>query len=87
MKHSLINQRILEEARYLIDKKCTLRQASKVLLVSKSTIHKDVTKILPLINPFLADEVRKVLDFNKSERTIRGGLATQKKYLNKKNIK
>ena len=87
MKYSLIEQRILEEARYIIDTKCTIRQASNVLLVPKSTIHKDITKTLESINPVLADEVRLVLDFNKSERHIRGGLATKKKYLQKNSFK
>ena len=49
--------------------------------VSKSTIHKDVTERLLQINPSLAGEARKVLDLNKSERHIRGGLATREKYL------
>ena len=49
--------------------------------MSKSTIHKDVTERLAQINPSLAAETREILDLNKSERHIRGGLATRKKYL------
>ncbi|MDE7020093.1 MAG: sporulation transcriptional regulator SpoIIID, partial [Lachnospiraceae bacterium] len=51
--------------------------------ISKSTVHKDVTDRLMQINPALASEARKVLDINKSERHIRGGLATREKYLHK----
>ncbi|MBO5131127.1 MAG: sporulation transcriptional regulator SpoIIID, partial [Romboutsia sp.] len=58
----------------------TVRQTAKTFGVSKSTIHKDVTERLEEINPSLAQEVKKVLEKNKSERHIRGGLATKKKY-------
>lgn len=87
MNYSLIEQRILEEARYLIDTKCTVRQAADALLTSKSTIHKDLTERLVSVNPALANEVRLVLDFNKSERHIRGGLATKRKFLQKNSFK
>ena len=56
-------------------------QTAKVFNVSKSTAHKDVTARLMEINPELAREVRKVLDVNKQERHIRGGMATKEKYL------
>jgi putative DeoR family transcriptional regulator (stage III sporulation protein D) len=52
--------------------------------VSKSTVHKDVTSRLNEINPALAREARGVLDINKSERHIRGGLATREKYMHEK---
>mgnify|MGYP000189444167 CR=1 FL=1 len=59
----------------------TVRQTAKQFRISKSTVHKDVTERLLQINPSLAHETRKVLDTNKSERHIRGGLATREKYL------
>ena len=65
---------------YIIDEKATVRQAAKKFGVSKSTVHKDVSDRLIYINKSLAIEVRKVLDINKAERHIRGGLATKEKY-------
>ncbi len=62
----------------------TVRQTAQKFGVSKSTVHKDVSERLIYINPSLASEVRKVLDVNKAERHIRGGLATKEKYLHKK---
>ena len=70
-----IEKRAVEIAYYIIEKKATVRQTAKKFGVSKSTIHKDVTERLLQINPTLAAEV------NKSERHIRGGLATREKYL------
>jgi putative DeoR family transcriptional regulator (stage III sporulation protein D) len=58
-----------------------VRQTAKQFGISKSTVHKDVTERLLQINPVLAGDARKVLDMNKSERHIRGGLATREKYL------
>lgn len=74
-----IETRTLKEARHIIEHKCTIRQAAVALGGSKSSVHKDVTERLSIINPSLANTVRKVLDKNKAERHIRGGLATQKK--------
>ncbi|CDA56848.1 14 kDa transcription factor [Roseburia intestinalis] len=71
----------MEIARYIIDNNTTVRQAAKHFGISKSTVHKDVTERLVQVNPSLAAEARKVLDVNKSERHIRGGLATREKYL------
>ena len=62
----------------------TVRQAAKHYGISKSTVHKDVTERLHQISPTLSTEVRMVLDVNKSERHIRGGLATKEKYLHQK---
>lgn len=75
-------------AKYILEKNTTVRQTAKTFGVSKSTIHKDVTERLKEINPSLAKEVKNVLDKNKSERHIRGGLATKLKYEkeNKKNV-
>lgn len=76
-----IEERALEIGEYIVDSNATVRQAAKRFGVSKSTVHKDVTDRLMEINPALAREARKVLDVNKSERHIRGGLATKEKYL------
>lgn len=71
---------------YIIENKATVRAAAKCFGVSKSTVHKDVTARLRKINPQLFRQVRKVLEKNKSERHLRGGLATRDKYLRKKEI-
>ena len=76
-----IEERAMEIARYIIDNNTTVRQAAKHFGISKSTVHKDVTERLVQVNPSLAAETRKVLDVNKSERHIRGGMATKEKYL------
>jgi putative DeoR family transcriptional regulator (stage III sporulation protein D) len=67
-------------AKYILEKNTTVRQTAKNFGVSKSTIHKDVTERLEEINPSLAEEVKMVLEKNKSERHIRGGMATKLKY-------
>ena len=76
-----IEERAIEIANYIIEERTTVRQAAKKFGVSKSTIHKDVTDRLVQINPSLASKAREILDLNKSERHIRGGLATREKYL------
>lgn len=76
-----IEERAVTIAQYIIDSKATVRQAAGRFGVSKSTIHKDMTERLPLINHSLAENVREVLDINKSERHIRGGMATKEKYM------
>jgi putative DeoR family transcriptional regulator (stage III sporulation protein D) len=73
-------QIICLEAQYIIEHNATVRQASKELGRSKSTIHYDIRRNLPYINKALAIQVEKILENNKQERTIRGGLATQAKY-------
>ena len=75
-----IEERTIELANYIIENKATVRTAAKKFGVSKSTVHKDVTERLNKINSRLAAEVRSVLDENKSERHLRGGMATKKKY-------
>ena len=79
-----IEERALELARYIIDTNATVRATAKKFRVSKSTVHKDITERLQEINPGLAAEVKSVLDSNKAERHIRGGLATKEKYLHSK---
>ena len=76
-----IEARAVEIAQYTIEHNATVRQTAKQFGISKSTVHKDITERLEQINPTLARETRKVLDVNKSERHIRGGLATREKYL------
>ena len=78
---SYIEERAVEIAKYIIDNNATVRESAKQFGISKSTVHKDVTERLSQVNPTLAREARKVLDVNKSERHIRGGLATREKYL------
>lgn len=75
-----IEERAINIANYIIDQNATVRQTAKAFGVSKSTVHKDVTDRLMQINPALARQARKVLDVNKSERHIRGGMATKEKY-------
>ena len=76
-----IEERAVEIAVYIIENNATVRQTAKQFRISKSTVHKDVTERLLQINPSLAARARVVLDVNKSERHIRGGLATREKYL------
>lgn len=76
-----IEVRAVEIAEYIVEYNATVRQTAKKFGVSKSTVHKDVTERLIQVNPSLAHAARKVLDVNKSERHIRGGLATKEKYL------
>lgn len=78
-----IEERALEIGNYILENKATVRYAAKKFGVSKSTVHKDVSERLAYINPGLAKEVRKILDVNKAERHIRGGLATKEKYMHK----
>lgn len=76
-----IEERVLELAHYIVETGATVRSAAAKFRVSKSTVHKDITERLQEINPGLAAEVKAVLDNNKAERHIRGGLATREKYL------
>lgn len=76
-----IEERVLEIAYYILENKTTVRKAAKKYNISKSTVHKDVTERLGDLNPSLAAQVHLVLDKNKAERHIRGGLATKEKYL------
>ena len=73
-------ERCIRLARYMLQHKTTVRDTSKVFGISKSTVHKDVTVKLKQISPGLYHEIRQLLDLNKQERHIRGGLATKRKY-------
>ena len=72
--------RARELAVYIIENRATSRQAAKHFGLSKSTVHKDLSERLPLANRALYLSVREILDQNRAERHIRGGLATRKKY-------
>lgn len=75
-----VEDRCLQLAEYIINHKTTVRACANVFGVSKSTVHKDVTERLRKINLQLYNKVKNVLEVNKSERHIRGGLATKQKY-------
>ena len=75
-----LEQRACELAVYMIETGATVRNAAKHFGVSKSTVHKDISCRLKKIDPTLYRKVRRVLDLNKQERHIRGGIATQRKY-------
>ncbi len=81
MKNDSIEKRVILLAHYIIDSKDTVRGAAKKFNVSKSTVHKDVSERLKEVSPSLYEEVRKVLNENKAERHIRGGMATKLKYI------
>ena len=76
-----IEERAIEAANYFIDTRATVRQTADKMGISKSTVHKDITERLVRIRPMLAAQARVVLDANKAERHIRGGLASREKYL------
>ena len=75
-----IQKRVLEISNYIIESSATVRQTATVFGVSKSTVHKDVTERLPLINEFIAAQVKDILENNKAEPHLRGGMATKLKY-------
>ena len=75
-----IEQRTLELAQYIVENGATVRETAKQFGVSKSTVHKDVGIRLEKINRCLYIKVKNVLEINKSERHIRGGMATKNKY-------
>ena len=75
-----VEQRAVELAEYIIENKTTVRAAAKKFGVSKSTVFVDVSERLKKFNPGLYNDVRKILDVNKAERHIRGGLATKQKF-------
>lgn len=76
----LPEERAIKLAQYIIEENATVRQAAKKFMISKSTVHKDVTQRLIQVNPNLQQEVQQVLEKNKQERHIRGGMATKRKY-------
>ena len=81
-----IEQRACELAVYIIETGATVRAAAGHFGISKSTVHKDLSQRLPQYNRILYAQVRHILDENKAQRHIRGGMATKKKYLKNKGI-
>lgn len=75
-----IEERVITLAQYIIDNRATVRSAAKQYGISKSTVHKDLAERLPAMNRALYRQVKAVLEENKAERHIRGGIATRKKY-------
>lgn len=80
MKTILVEKRAINIAEYIINNKCTIRNAAKAFGVSKSTVHKDIESRMPEISMNLYVKARKVLEENLAERHLRGGIATQNKY-------
>lgn len=81
--HDYIKERTIKIGRYFVETKNTVRSIAKEFGVSKSTVHKDLTERLPEINPNLANQVKKILEYHKSVRHLRGGEATKIKYKKK----
>jgi putative DeoR family transcriptional regulator (stage III sporulation protein D) len=81
-----IQERPIVLGRYIVEHNATVRSCAKVFGVSKSTVHKDVTQNLMVLQPALCEDVKRVLNKNKSERHIRGGMATKLKYQKLKTV-
>ena len=75
-----VETRTIEIGEYIIESQATVRKAAKKFGISKSTVHKDVSQRLKYVNPELYNEVKSILEINKAQRHIRGGLATKLKY-------
>ncbi|HEX7058119.1 MAG TPA: sporulation transcriptional regulator SpoIIID [Bacilli bacterium] len=82
--HDYIKERTIKIGRCLVETRHTVRTIAKEFGVSKSTVHKDLTERLPEINPDLANQVKKILEYHKSIRHLRGGEATKIKYKKRK---
>ena len=76
----IVEERAVELGEYIIENKATVRKAAKKFGVSKSTVHKDVAERLKYVDPQLYKEVKDILEINKAQRHIRGGMATRMKY-------
>ncbi len=72
-----IEQRAINVANYIIEQNATVRETAKKFGISKSTVHKDIVDRLVKVNPQLAQRAKKVLEVNKQQRNIRGGMATK----------
>ncbi len=75
-----VEERAVELGRYIVENNATVRSAAKQFGISKSTVHTDVSKRLSQLSPMLYEQVRAVLEENKAQRHIRGGMATRQKY-------
>ncbi len=80
MAKAYIEERAITLAHYVIENKSTVRETAKKFYISKSTVHKDIVERLQSFDKSLYLEVKRVLDENKAERHLRGGMATRKKY-------
>ncbi len=80
MMRTNIEERACDLAEYIIENKATVRAAAKQFGVSKSTVHKDITERLEYINKPLYLQVKSIMELNKAERHLRGGMATRRKY-------
>ncbi len=78
--HTDIEERACDLAAYILENRATVRAAAAKFRISKSTVHKDLTERLRRVDPGLYAQVRQLLDWNKAQRHIRGGLATRRKY-------
>ena len=78
-----ISERVITLAEYIIENKSTVRATAKNFGISKSTVHKDISERLPMLNKALASKAKKILDKNKAERHIRGGIASKNKFASK----
>ena len=81
MAKTYIEERAIELAHFVVENKSTVREAAKKFYISKSTVHKDIVERLQVFDRELYLQVQQVLDENKAERHLRGGMATRKKYL------
>jgi len=79
--NTYIENRILEEAAYIISTKDNIRATAKKFGVCKSTVHRDMRERLLKVNPQMYQTIEKIMDFNKAERHLRGGEATRRRYL------
>ena len=75
-----VEERAVELGEYILENNATVRATARKFHVSKSTVHKDVSERLRTVNPQLYGQVRNILETNKAQRHIRGGMATRKKY-------
>ncbi|MDD4002604.1 MAG: sporulation transcriptional regulator SpoIIID [Clostridia bacterium] len=85
MKEYII-RRVIDVSNYIIDTGSTVRETAKLFKISKSTVHKDCTERLSVVDRHLYKQVKKILNINLAERHLRGGEATRKKYLKKRKI-
>lgn len=80
MANTYIEERVIDLANYVIENKSTVREAAKKFYISKSTVHKDIADRLQVLDYELYLAVKRVLDENKAQRHLRGGMATRRKY-------
>ena len=79
-----LEKRTIQLGEYIVENKSTVRATAESFGISKSTVHKDVSKRLRRVDPNLYDEVKNILEINKAERHLRGGMATKRKFCKNK---